>query len=489
MATIKEGQERGKGFEGLSSLVSDIETSDAPVKMASEHPKADPSSSNKADHSTSQSAPKPLFPPAEPSPRSSIGNWVLGIAATFGILFYIGEAIRKVSNSPPSQPAPVAASTTATSPALPSPVSPAPTITPQELPSRPEEVMPPVGKGLVLETSQIRYCLAEDIRLDAAKSAVNNYNDADVDRYNAMAADYNSRCGSFRYRSGALEGAQRDIGVYRDELRAEGTARFVRSFATGSVSAPAESGPVPDATVQAIQRKLKQLGYEVGTADGLLGRGTRSAIVAFQRDNGLATTGVADQSLLLQLQQAPSRSTGGGDTNKPVAPSTRPRSATTATALPPTSAQSSGPTANSWVSGSNWYCNDGYRKVGSSCEKLVVPTHAWVSGSNWYCNDGFRKVGDQCIALNVPDNAWVSGPNWYCNDGYRKNGDRCEKLNVPPNAWVSGPNWYCKDGFQKVEEQCVALNVPDNAWVSGSNWYCNDGYRKVGDKCVSIFQQ
>src|SRR3546814_5276904 len=64
----------------------------------------------------------------------------------------------------------------------------------------------------------------------------------------------------------------------------------------------------PDATVQAIQRKLNELGYSAGPADGLMGRGTRAAIIAFQQDRGLAATGVADQALLLQLQQAPTRS-------------------------------------------------------------------------------------------------------------------------------------------------------------------------------------
>src|SRR3546814_4489671 len=39
-----------------------------------------------------------------------------------------------------------------------------------------------------------------------------------------------------------------------------------------------------------------------------MGRGTRAAIIAFQQDRGLAATGVADQALLLQLQQAPTRS-------------------------------------------------------------------------------------------------------------------------------------------------------------------------------------
>nr|WP_253941013.1 peptidoglycan-binding protein [Pseudomonas aeruginosa] len=251
------------------------------------------------------------------------------------------------------------------------------------------------------------------------------------------------------------------------------------------VTAPAR--PAPDETVRAVQQKLNELGYNAGPADGLMGRGTRAAIIAFQQDRGLAATGVADQTLLFQLRQVPSGSARGSGAN---AQSRSSPSATAPLFVPPTpSVQRSGPPANSWVSGSNWYCNDGYKKVGNSCEKLNVPRNAWVSGSNWYCNDGFKKVGDQCEALNVPANAWVSGSNWYCNDGYRKVGERCERLNVPQNAWVSGSNWYCNDGFRKVGDQCVALNVPANAWVSGSNWYCNDGYRKVGEKCVSVYER
>jgi hypothetical protein len=28
-----------------------------------------------------------------------------------------------------------------------------------------------------------------------------------------------------------------------------------------------------------------------------------------------------------------------------------------------------------------------------------VPDNAWMSGSNWYCNDGYRKVGDKCVSV------------------------------------------------------------------------------------------
>ncbi|WP_204275105.1 peptidoglycan-binding domain-containing protein, partial [Stenotrophomonas maltophilia] len=485
-------KEEGKGFAGLSSLVSDVDTTPPPA--AKKEPAAAAPSATHPAPQPAQPQPQPQPQPSQrqtyqeppqPSSGSSGGKWVLGIAAVIGVFWLIGQADKPTTSSAPSYSPP----TQSAAPSYTPPPQP-------QAPSQPVETKPPVGQDLVLSREQIRYCLAEDIRLDATKSAVNNYVDADVDRFNAMVADYNSRCSSFRYHTNNrgrndLNSAQRDIEPYRSQLQSEGRSRFARSTSTGALSPQAPSRPTPDATVQAIQRKLNELGYKAGAADGLMGRGTRSAIIAFQQDRGLAATGVADQALLLQLQRAPARSTGNWYANDPVvqeAPS-QPAMTSPLPVPPPPSANRSARPANSWVSGSNWYCNDGYKKVGNSCEKLAVPRNAWVSGSNWYCNDGFRKVGDQCIALNVPDNAWVSGSNWYCNDGYRKVGDRCERLNVPRNAWVSGSNWYCNDGFRKVGDQCVALNVPDNAWVSGSNWYCNDGYRKVGDMDRPAFRR
>lgn len=364
--------------------------------------------------------------------------------------------------------------------------------TSQQAPSRPTEAKPPVGQNLVLSREQIRYCLAEDIRMDGAKSAINNYIDADVARFNAMVADYNSRCSSFQYQTNNrgrndLNSAQRDIEPFRSQLQSEGRSRFARS-PTGALSPQTPSRPTPDATVQAIQRKLNELGYKAGAADGLMGRGTRSAVIAFQQDRGLAATGVADQTLLLQLQRAPARSTGDWYANDPVVQEAPTRSATTAPLLAPPSpsANRSGPPANSFVSGLNWYCNEGFKKVGNQCEAVAVPDNAFVSGSNWYCKEGFRKVGNECEALVVPRNAFVSGSNWYCKEGFRKVGNQCEALVLPDNAFVSGSNWYCKEGFRKIRNECEALVVPQNAFVSGSNWYCKEGFRKVGSQCEAL---
>jgi hypothetical protein len=293
----------GKGFAGLSSLVSDVDT--APAHPA---PKTESAgSTTSTGRPASQAAqPQPQQPtqrqtyqePPQPSSGSSGGKWILGIAAVVGLLWLIGQSNKNTPSPAPAYSPPAQSAAPSYSP----PAQP-------QGPSVPQESKPPVGQDLVLSTAQIRYCLAEDIRMEGARAALNNYSDSDVDRFNAMVADYNSRCGSFRYRSGALESARRDVEPYRGQLKAEGRSRFARSSSTGSLSAPAPARPVADETVRAVQQKLNELGYSAGPADGLMGRGTRAAIIAFQQDRGLAATGVADQTLLFQLQRAPSRQT------------------------------------------------------------------------------------------------------------------------------------------------------------------------------------
>lgn len=315
-------KKEAKGFAGLSDLVPDIDATPppvarpeprvsaggmpAPTKTASSPPPVKPPNQNQ---------PRPVAPP--PSSDSSAGKWVLGIALVFGVLWLIGQADKKPSSRSAGTPG---AATQA--------------------PTRPEESKPPIGQDLVFSTAQIRYCLAEDIRMDAAKSVLNNYSDADVDQFNAMVSDYNSRCGSFRYRSGALESARRDIEPYRSQLQTEGRSRFARSPPSASLPVSAPSRPAPDATVLAIQQKLNELGYDAGTVDGLMGRGTRSAILAFQQAQGLAGTGVADEALLLQLRLAHSRMTGQGRVKQEVeqvAPSQSEASNNTHTAAAPKS--------------------------------------------------------------------------------------------------------------------------------------------------------
>jgi len=62
------------------------------------------------------------------------------------------------------------------------------------------------------------------------------------------------------------------------------------------------SGP-PRALVKEMQSLLNQLGYDVGVADGLAGKMTRQAIVAFQTDYGLSATGLYSKSTMGLLRK------------------------------------------------------------------------------------------------------------------------------------------------------------------------------------------
>lgn len=56
-----------------------------------------------------------------------------------------------------------------------------------------------------------------------------------------------------------------------------------------------------DATVAAVQRRLARGGYYRGAIDGVIGNGTRMAIRAYERNNGLRVDGRIDRRLLATL--------------------------------------------------------------------------------------------------------------------------------------------------------------------------------------------
>jgi hypothetical protein len=161
------------------------------------------------------------------------------------------------------------------------------------------ESRPPVGENHALSRDQLRYCLAESARIESMETIVNEYNQADVDTFNRYVNDYNSRCGSFRYRPGALESVQREVDAARSRLGQEGRARL-----RGTSGASRQPVPQPDPTVKAVQERLNALGYEAGPADGLVGAKTRLAIEAFQRDRGIQRDGLASVALVAQLNSA-----------------------------------------------------------------------------------------------------------------------------------------------------------------------------------------
>ena len=261
MAAEEENNKKteGKGFAGLSSLVSDVDTTPPPPAPKTESAGSTTSTGRPASQAAQPQSQQPTQrqayqEPPQPSSGSSGGKWILGIAAVVGLLWLIGQSDKNTPSPSPAYSPPAQSAAPSYSP----PAQP-------QAPSVPQESKPPVGQDLVFSTAQIRYCLAEDIRMEGAKAALNNYSDSDVDRFNAMVADYNSRCGSFRYRSGALESARRDVEPYRGQLQAEGRSRFTRP-STGSPSTPAQWQFNPSTAVPSAQNRtapgLESLTYD-----------------------------------------------------------------------------------------------------------------------------------------------------------------------------------------------------------------------------------
>ena len=268
----EQKKEAGQGFAGLSSMVSDVDVTVQPPEQKAQN-KPDPATNNPQPRATSSQeevvskpAPQTYQAPVQPSGGSSGGKWLLGIGAAIGVIWIVGASGTKSTSSPSSH----TPSTYATAPTSQPPVS------EPQAPRRPTEEMPPVGRDHVLGAAQIRYCLAEDIRMEAAKGGLNNYSDSDVNQFNAMVADYNSRCGAFRYRSGSLELAKSDISPFTSDLRTEGSLRFSASNNQNSTSASKSSPNEPPSNYLnteslAEEEKNKLLAILLSDASNCLG--------------------------------------------------------------------------------------------------------------------------------------------------------------------------------------------------------------------------
>lgn len=204
-------KKEGKGFSGLSSLITDVDSGTPPgSEPAPSTPTPAPALSRPAQrpapppsnpHTASSPAPQPqahrpqTAAPGAPSqitkPSSSSNAWWIWLLVIGGVIW----AIAASDNKP-------------------------------KAPTRPTEQMPSAGRNNVLSYNELHYCLAEEIRMEGAKSVLNSYSDSDVNRFNTMVGNYNSRCGEFKYRQGALESARRAIEPWRRDIFAEGWVGF-----------------------------------------------------------------------------------------------------------------------------------------------------------------------------------------------------------------------------------------------------------------------
>lgn len=225
MTSDREKKEAGKGFSGLSSQVSEVDSAVEHSKREAAHISVGPAAPQiTATAEQASGGDKPRADDqrgqhrnSKPSSGSSAGTWLLAIGLTIVIywLLSLGFGGDRTSSTPK------ASSTVPVAPTI----SELPISSPARSPQA--EVRPPVGTNNVLDNAQIRYCLSEKIRIDAANIVVSRYVTTDVNRYNAMVEDYNSRCGYFRYRRGSLESVRQEVERARPFLEADGRGRFL----------------------------------------------------------------------------------------------------------------------------------------------------------------------------------------------------------------------------------------------------------------------
>lgn len=102
-----------------------------------------------------------------------------------------------------------------------------------------EESAPSYGGG-TLSLPQLRYCIRQGERLDAARSMVDSFQQQS--NFNAAVTDYNSRCGSFQYDHRDMATVRSEIDQVRDQLNTDAAAIVGPGDATSSYRQPTYPG-------------------------------------------------------------------------------------------------------------------------------------------------------------------------------------------------------------------------------------------------------
>lgn len=275
-------EDKRKGFSGLDFDVTDVEEWLNDVERRISRKKTPSIEARKytedreqqlAQDSSSQkpSSPTAPAPRSTPSETSNVWLWILGFVILATWIASLDSGSSRKSNTPVRVETPTVANS------LP------------DARSLPAMTKPPVGTDHLHSIAEIRWCLAEDIRIEAIRPTANS--SSDIDRFNRIVGNYNGRCSSFRYRDGALERATREIEAVRLQI--------VESAIQPGASREQRQ---PDPLIRSIQQELVVLGYSPGPADGLFGAKTRDAIKEYQREHGHLVTGSANAALMDQIR-------------------------------------------------------------------------------------------------------------------------------------------------------------------------------------------
>ena len=261
-----------KGFGGFGNLLSDVseEVKTAAPKPASESADKGTQTTHSTSHQTSTPPPLPLDTPGG---KSGFGSgWVWA-----GLVFFIFIVI---ANSGENEEAAAPIEAPAYESSYEAPVDSAPAVEVPVAESEWEsaavaiknsEEIAPIGSDLVLTANQIRYCLAEDVRLSTIEKAIDSYSQYEVNRFNGAIEDFNRRCSSYKYRRGTLESVQDEVNSRHASLVLEALKRLdswrgktssqsgITAPATDAQSVAAQLEPESPSPPVIAQRNLNEL--------------------------------------------------------------------------------------------------------------------------------------------------------------------------------------------------------------------------------------
>ena len=224
--------DKGIGFAGLQRLVSDIHIPPVPAPTA-----------NSVSTAKSASAPGGAATVVPDRDRGRWGLWVLGVVVVGVILIGAFSSNNGGTSS---------SATTSNTAAVPAQQA-QPDLTPAQ--AEVVESAPPAGDALPLSANEIAYCLAFDARLTALKPMINDTSHKEIDGFNALISNFNSRCSQYHYRPTDMTRAQSYIAAHGSDFSAQASAwltklRRGRRSAEGNPSAEAEPTATDDSGEQ-----------------------------------------------------------------------------------------------------------------------------------------------------------------------------------------------------------------------------------------------
>jgi hypothetical protein len=148
-----------------------------------------------------------------------VAGWLVASAIVGFIVIIFNSSTKTVASQHHSDPAPSAAVVQHV--LVPAGKAAIPPAAPPPAPATLKTEMPPVGSGLRLEASQIRYCLIQDARLNGIRSIINRQSNQEINDFNASLSDFNSRCGQFRYRREVMASIRSEIETHRHSIEDE----------------------------------------------------------------------------------------------------------------------------------------------------------------------------------------------------------------------------------------------------------------------------